>query len=138
MAQQWLDLGKKWVFLWALVLTGAIILFIETARKGKHLFVRKITALEAVTRGYFLSFSGTVTYPKNEELRAAAATVPEDRLLVETDSPFLTPQALRGQDNRPGNATHVLEALATARDASAETMRKVTAENARVAFPGLR
>jgi TatD DNase family protein len=88
-------------------------------------------------RGWFLSFAGNITYPKNEHLREAAAAVPLDRVLVETDSPFLAPQRLRGRDNAPSNVVDVIEAVATARGDPVETVRNITAENARTAFPRL-
>jgi TatD DNase family protein len=95
------------------------------------------TAREATARGYVLSFSGNVTYPKNEFLREAAAATPRDRVVVETDSPFLAPQQLRGRDNTPANVTMVIEELARVRDEPVETVRNATATNARRAFPGL-
>ena len=95
------------------------------------------TAKEAVARGYFVSFAGNVTYPKNESLRGAASVVDEHRLLVETDSPFLAPQSLRGRDNRPANVRSVIEELARARDASPESVLRTTSVNAAAAFPGL-
>ena len=88
-------------------------------------------------RGWFLSFAGNVTYPKNTHLREAAAAVTLDRILVETDSPFLAPQRLRGRDNAPSNVVDVIEAVARARDESVEIVRETTAENARIAFPRL-
>jgi TatD DNase family protein len=88
-------------------------------------------------RGWFLSFAGNVTYPKNGHLREAAAAVTLDRILVETDSPFLPPQRLRGRDNVPSNVVDVIEAVAQARDESVEIVRETTAENARIAFPRL-
>ena len=60
-------------------------------------------ARECERRGYWLSFAGNVTYPKNAHMREAAAAVSLDRVLVETDSPFLAPQRLRGTDNAPRN-----------------------------------
>jgi TatD DNase family protein len=95
-------------------------------------------AREAESRGYFLSFAGNVTYPKNAGLREAAAAVASDRLLVETDSPFLSPQRLRGRDNRPSNVQAVIEELATARGEPVDEVRAVTSANARAAFAGLR
>ena len=88
-------------------------------------------------RGWFLSFAGNVTYPKNAHLREAAAAVSLDRILVETDSPFLAPQRLRGRDNAPSNVVDVIEAVARARDESVEIVREITAENAKIAFPRL-
>jgi TatD DNase family protein len=91
-------------------------------------------AREASSRGYFCSFAGNLTYPKNEVLRAAAGAVPPDLLLVETDSPFLAPQESRGRDNAPGNVVRVVETLAVIREESAEDVARRTAENARTAF----
>ena len=62
----------------------------------------------AVERGYFVSFAGNVTFPKAEELRAAAARVPDELILAETDSPYLAPQPLRGKPNEPANVVHTL------------------------------
>jgi len=95
-------------------------------------------ARECVSRGWFLSFAGNVTYPKNEHIREAAASIPLDRVLVETDSPFLAPQRLRGRDNSPANVVDAIDAVARARGASFETVRDATAANARTAFPRLR
>jgi TatD DNase family protein len=95
-------------------------------------------AKECCDRGYWVSFAGNVTYPKNEHLREAAAVVRPDRLLAETDSPFLAPQKLRGTDNEPSNVIATIEELARVRgEAVADVVRR-TSENARSAFPGLR
>lgn len=74
-------------------------------------------AAEAVERGWYVSFAGNVTYPKAPELREAAAAVPDDLLLVETDSPYLAPQPVRGERNEPANVVITAEALAAARGA---------------------
>jgi TatD DNase family protein len=95
-------------------------------------------ARECAKRGYWLSFAGNVTYPKNEHLRQAAVVVPIDRLLVETDSPFLSPQKKRGTDNHPSNVLITLAELATVRGDDVRTLIEATAANARAAFPGLR
>jgi TatD DNase family protein len=94
-------------------------------------------ARECVRRGYRLSFAGNVTYPKNEHLRDAARATPLDRLLVETDSPFLAPQVLRGRDNAPQNVLFTLEALANLRGETLASMVETTSANACEAFPGL-
>ena len=80
--------------------------------------------------GFYISFSGVVTYPKNDANRAAAREVPEDRLLVETDCPFLAPQARRGKRNEPSLVRHVLETVASERGASFDTLARTTSENA--------
>jgi TatD DNase family protein len=95
-------------------------------------------ARECAARGYFLSFACNLTYPKNEHLRGAAAVVPLDRLLVETDSPFLPPQSLRGRDNEPGNVVAAIDELARVRGEDRAAVWASTAANARTAFPGLR
>ncbi len=66
-------------------------------------------------RGFVLSFAGTVTYPKNLPLRAAAAMCPRDRILVETDAPYLAPQRHRGHRNEPAFVAEILAAVAAAR-----------------------
>jgi TatD DNase family protein len=69
----------------------------------------------ALERGYYVSFAGNVTYPKADELREAARRVPADRLLAETDSPYLSPQPRRGRPNEPANVVHTVATLAEAR-----------------------
>lgn len=94
-------------------------------------------ALECAARGYFMSFAGNLTYPRNDSLREAAAAVPPGRLLAETDSPFLAPQPLRGRDNAPENITIVLSELARVRGEPLEEVAATVATNARAAFVGL-
>jgi TatD DNase family protein len=69
----------------------------------------------ALERGYYVSFAGNVTYPSAHDLRAAARAVPRDRILAETDTPFLAPQARRGRPNEPANVVHVVASLAETR-----------------------
>ncbi len=95
-------------------------------------------ARECVARGYHLSFAGNITYPKNDGIRAAAASVPLDRILVETDSPFLAPQRTRGRDNEPANVLDVVAELARVRNEPVDVVRQATIANAKTAFPGLR
>jgi TatD DNase family protein len=94
-------------------------------------------ARECQARGYWVSFAGNVTYPKNDHLRAAAAALDADRLLVETDSPFLAPQKLRGSDNEPANVMITIDELARVRGDDVGALALITAANARAAFPGL-
>jgi TatD DNase family protein len=94
-------------------------------------------ANECAARGYWMSFAGNITYPKNEHLRQAARSVPPELLLIETDAPYLAPQILRGRDNAPQNVLFTLEELARIREEPASTLAKITAENASRAFPGL-
>jgi TatD DNase family protein len=95
-------------------------------------------ARECAARGYWVSFAGNVTYPKNDHLRQAAAALPSDRLLTETDAPFLSPQKLRGSDNEPANVMLTIEELARSRRRPVDDVVQMTAANARAAFPGLR
>jgi TatD DNase family protein len=89
------------------------------------------TALE---RGYYVSFAGNATYPKAHELRDAAAAVPADRLLVETDSPYLSPQPVRGRPNEPAHVVHTIAALADVRGVEPAALAALTHENAAAAF----
>jgi TatD DNase family protein len=98
----------------------------------------EFVAKEAEARGYFVSFAGNVTYPNAEGLRAAAASVGAGRLLVETDSPFLTPQAMRGSPNVPANLILSLQELATVRGLNLDQMVEVTTKAAARAFPLIR
>ena len=91
----------------------------------------------ALERGYYVSFAGNVTYPKAEELREAARAVPQDRILAETDSPYLSPQPRRGRPNEPANVVHTVGALAEARGEHPDELAAQIGENASRAF-GLR
>ncbi|QPK79817.1 TatD family hydrolase [Corynebacterium lizhenjunii] len=72
-------------------------------------------AKEAVARGWVLSFAGNVTFKRNEELRQAAALVPVEQLLIETDAPYMTPEPFRGQRNEPALIGHTWQCIADAR-----------------------
>ncbi len=87
-------------------------------------------ARRAVDIGLHVSFAAPITYPKNAALREAAAVVPEDRLLVETDAPFLPPQKRRGQRNEPAFVVETIAAVALARGCSLEHAAEVTHRNA--------
>jgi TatD DNase family protein len=95
-------------------------------------------ALEATKRGWYLSFAGNITYPRNGHIREAARAVPIDRVLVETDSPYLAPQRIRGQDNMPANVVDVIETIAELRGEPVENVRTASATNALSAFPRLK
>jgi TatD DNase family protein len=88
----------------------------------------------ALERGYYVSFAGNVTYPKAAELRAAAAAVPADRILAETDTPYLAPQPLRGRENEPANVVHTLVTLAEARGEDPSALEAQIESNATAAF----
>lgn len=91
-------------------------------------------ALECLEWGFYISFAGNVTFPKAKVLQETAAVVPLDRLLVETDSPFLAPQPVRGQRCEPLHVLHTARFLAALKNVDLETLAKVTSENARRAF----
>jgi TatD DNase family protein len=88
----------------------------------------------ALERRYYVSFAGNVTYPKAADLRECAARVPSDRILAETDSPYLSPQPRRGKPNEPANVVYTVEALATARGEDANELAARIDANATAAF----
>jgi len=88
----------------------------------------------ALERGYYASFAGNVTYPKAESLREAASQIPADRLLAETDSPYLSPQPRRGRPNEPANIVHTVATLAEARGEDPADLARRLDENAARAF----
>jgi TatD DNase family protein len=88
----------------------------------------------ALALGAYVSFAGNVTFKSAPLLRQAAARVPDDRLLVETDSPFLTPVPHRGRPNQPAYLPFTGEVVARERDTSPDDVARLTADNARRAF----
>ena len=88
----------------------------------------------ALERGYYVSFAGNVTFPNAEELRDAARAIPPDRLLAETDSPYLAPQARRGRPNEPANVVYTVAALAEARGEDRDALADQLDRNATAAF----
>ena len=88
----------------------------------------------ALDRNYFVSFAGNITYPKAYDLRGCARAVPADRILVETDSPYLAPQARRGRPNEPANVVHTLAVLAEERREGVEELGVRIDANASAAF----
>ena len=89
---------------------------------------------ECLARGYWISFAGNVTFPKAPELREAAARVPADRLLVETDSPFLAPQPVRGKPNEPRHVVATARVVAEARGVPYATVEADVGRNAAALF----
>ena len=94
------------------------------ARRLSLLYRRPRRRGRALATGFFLSIPGVVTFPKAESLRAAVASVPADRLLVETDSPYLAPVPFRGKRNEPAHVARVVETLAAARGATGRAGRR--------------
>jgi TatD DNase family protein len=88
--------------------------------------------------GFYLSFAGNVTYPKSATIQAVAASAPADRILVETDAPFLTPIPLRGQQNEPAYVAHTAAFVAKLRGISAEELAATTTANFHTLFPSTR
>ncbi len=84
--------------------------------------------------GFYISFSGPITYAKNDRLRSVAEVLPSDRMLIETDSPFLTPQPQRGKRNEPAFVRYVAEELARVKRVSLEDISRITTRNARRLF----
>lgn len=83
-----------------------------------------------VELGGYVSFSGILTFPKSEELREIARTVPHDRMIVETDAPYLAPKPFRGKRNEPAYVAHTAQVLAETIGVSAEEIAAITTDNA--------
>jgi TatD DNase family protein len=88
--------------------------------------------------GLYISFAGNITFPKAHELRSAAAYIPENMLLAETDSPYLAPQSLRGKRNEPANVIQVVAEIANVRKISPERLSERLYSNALTLFKKIR
>jgi TatD DNase family protein len=99
-----------------------------------HCFSAPGKVAAAAERGWYVSFAGNVTYPRNPDLRFAAAKVPEDRILVETDAPFLTPQVRRRERNEPANVVATAEVVAAERGVSLADFERTVEANAAALF----
>jgi TatD DNase family protein len=99
-----------------------------------HCFSAPQRVAAAAERGWYCSFAGNVTYPSAKELRTAAAKVPADRILVETDAPFLAPQVVRGKRNQPANVVATARVVAAERGVSYEELEGTVEANARALF----
>ena len=99
-----------------------------------HCFSEPALLDPALEWGYYVSFAGNVTYPKAVGLREMAARVPADRILAETDSPYLAPQPVRGRRNEPAHVIHTLAVLAAEREETASELERRIDENADRAF----
>ncbi len=89
---------------------------------------------ECLAEGWWISFAGNVTYPKNEDLAAAAARVPDDKLLVETDAPYLTPQPMRKERNQPAYVTETAHFVAQQRGQTYTELEAIVERNAATLF----
>jgi len=106
-----------------------------SARGVLHCFSGSATTMAtAVEAGYYISFAGTVTFKNAAPLREVAARVPEDRLLVETDAPYLSPMPHRGQRNEPARVQLTADCLAQVRRISLDALADMTTANARRVF----
>jgi TatD DNase family protein len=99
-----------------------------------HCFSMPARLRECLERGYEISFAGNVTYPSASDLAQAARRVPEDRLLVETDAPYLTPQPVRKERNQPAYVAHTLAFLATTRGQALAQLEAAVERNAARVF----
>ena len=121
--------------------TDVLEMLREVRRSGvlsgvMHSFTGSLeTAEECVELGMYISFAGMVTFKKSDELRAVAAAVPAERLLIETDSPYLSPHPVRGQrPNEPALIIHTAQCLAEARGITVEQLASDTTANAQRLF----
>ena len=102
---------------------GAFTAVLHCFSSGRRL------AEAGVKLGLYVSFSGILTYKKSDELRAIAADLPFERLLVETDAPYLAPQSVRGQRNEPFYVTETLEVLAGVKQTTRSVLEEITTDN---------
>ena len=105
--------------------TGTVVL---------HCFSSPHLLPTALERGWYVSFAGNASFPKAVELRLAATEVPADRILAETDSPYLAPQPVRGKRNEPANVVHTLAALVQARGEEQAELEAQIERNATACF----
>ncbi|MEP7366292.1 MAG: TatD family hydrolase [Acidobacteriota bacterium] len=110
---------------------------VETVLPGiMHCFSGGVAEAErSMAMGFRISIAGVVTFPKSDELRAAAKTVPDDRLLVETDSPYLAPVPYRGKRNEPSYVVETAKRVAAERGVTYEELCRVTTANFDRLFP---
>jgi TatD DNase family protein len=99
-----------------------------------HCFLAPWRVQDAIDRGWYCSFSGIVTFPSAEELREAAAKLPDELVLVETDAPYLAPQPVRGKPNEPAHVVSTAQVLAEVRGVSYAELERTVEANARTLF----
>jgi TatD DNase family protein len=99
-----------------------------------HCFLAPWRVQDAIDRGWYCSFSGIVTFPSAEELREAAAKLPDELVLVETDAPYLAPQPMRGKPNEPAYVVSTAEVVADVRGVSYAELERTVEANARALF----
>lgn len=107
----------------------------QLARGVIHCFSYDQTfANEAIALGFYIGLGGTITYPKNHVLRQVAQNIPLDRIVLETDAPFLPPQEIRGKQNHPKQIAAIARYLAQLRNSSFEQIAQQTTQNAEKLF----
>jgi TatD DNase family protein len=106
----------------------------EGVRVILHCFLAPWRMQDAIERGWYCSFSGIVTFPSAEELREAAARLPDGLLLVETDAPYLAPQPVRGKPNEPAYVVSTAETVAEVRGVSYAELEATVEANAQALF----
>jgi TatD DNase family protein len=99
-----------------------------------HCFSAPWRAADAAERGWYCSFAGHTTYPKSDDLREAAAQLPDELILVETDAPYLAPQTVRGKPNEPAYVVDTARVVAAARGVTYEELERTVEANARALF----
>jgi TatD DNase family protein len=103
-----------------------------------HCFTEtKAVARQALDLGFYISFSGILTFKSAQDLRDVAQWVPLDRLLIETDSPYLAPVPFRGKTNTPAYVPYVAQQLAELRQCSVERIGEITSNNFSTLFRGV-
>jgi TatD DNase family protein len=114
----------------------------ENAREAggvMHCFTESLAVAQAaIELGFYISFSGIVTFKNAAALREVAAAIPLERMLIETDAPYLAPVPHRGQTNQPGFVKHVAEEIARVRGIPVEAVGEATSENFFRLFAGAR
>jgi TatD DNase family protein len=106
----------------------------EGVRVILHCFLAPWRVEDAIERGWYCSFSGIVTFPKAAALRDAAAKLPAELVLVETDAPYLAPQPVRGRPNAPAHVVETAQTVAEVRGVSYEELERAVEGNARALF----
>ena len=99
-----------------------------------HCFSAPWRATDAAERGWYCSFAGHTTYPASDDLREAAAQLPDELILVETDAPYLAPQTVRGKPNEPAYVVDTARVVAAQRGISYEELEEIVEANARALF----
>ena len=100
-----------------------------------HCFTESLPVAKAsMEMGFYISFSGIVTFKNAKDLQEVARHVPLERMLIETDSPYLAPVPMRGKTNEPGFVKHVAEYLADLKGVSIDELARITSANFRTLF----